>query len=102
GGMDIIEDEEGAGIDGLQGEEEGQGGQRPLTAGEQRERLQPLAGSLRQDLDAVIQPVRIRLGFEPQRGAPAFEMLAEEFLEVDGERLNDGPESGIDLLFESL
>src|SRR6202023_687543 len=89
-------------IDGLQSEEERQCRQRPLAAGEQRQWLQPLAGRLCQDLDAIIERVAFLLGLHPQRRAAALEEFRKEFLEVDRHRLENGAKAGVDLIFEPL
>ena len=84
GGVDLVEDAEGGGIHGEQGEEEGDGRERALAAGEQAEGAEALAGWLGLDLDAGVDDVVGVEQLEP-RGA-----TTEEGGEVVAE-------SGIDL-----
>ena len=98
-GVDLVEHVEGTGVHGLKGEEEGQRGQRPLPSGEERQLLQALARRLRQDLHAGVERV-LHLVLEAESGAAAREELAEELLEIDGHRLEDGAETIVDLLLQ--
>ena len=98
----LIQHVEGARIDGLQRKQEGERRQRPLAARQQGERLQPFAGRLCQDLDALVQRVALRLALEAESRAATFEQLAKEFLEVHRHRLEHGPETAVDFLFEPL
>src|SRR5207245_6282431 len=91
GGIHLIEDVEGAGIDGLQGKEERQGGQRPLPTREQGEGLQPLSRRLGQDLHPLVQRAgRLLRHLQAKGGAPALEEFLEELLEVGGHRWETG------------
>ena len=85
GGVDLVEDAEGGGVHGKEGEEEGDGRERAFTAGEEAERAETLAGRLGLDLDAGIDDV---VGIEELEasGAPA---------EEGGEVVAEG---GIDLV----
>jgi len=100
--INLIQDIERTGIDGLQREQERQGCQRALTTGKKGERLQPLAWRLRQDLDAVVQRVAFRLAFQTQGSPAALKQLTKELLEVHGDSLKDGAEASVDFILEAL
>ena len=57
GGIDFVENAEGAGLDVEKREQQGGGRQGTLAAGEQRQRLPLLAGDLDQNVDACFQNV---------------------------------------------
>src|SRR5439155_23292814 len=67
-----------------QAEHQRDGGQRLLAAREQLDALKPLAGRLRDDLDAALE--RIVLVEQRQPRAPAAEQRAEGLLEVAVDR----------------
>merc|ERR1719447_2020900 len=56
-GVDLVEDEEGGGLEAVDGEEQGQGGDGLLTSTKVRHRLEPLAWSN----TVVVDPLQVRL-----------------------------------------
>ena len=92
--LDLVQHAEGHGAQHEDGEEDGDGGERPLAAREQRDLGQLLAGRAGDDLDARREGV-VALGVvHLQLRAPAAEQLAEELLEV----LVDAVEALVELL----
>src|SRR5687767_15920644 len=85
GGLDLVEDVEGAGAGPEDGEVEGQGDQAALAAREQRQAPDLLARRARLDLDAAGQEV-VGLG-EDQAALAAGEQQPEGALELAGDVL---------------
>ena len=92
-GIHLVEHAERARAVVEDGEEQRESRERPLAAGHQGHRLEPLAAGLRHQLDAGLERILAGLALDqPQLGATALEQALEELAEPDVDVLERLPE----------